>query len=143
MTQRQTLQRAIAQVVGGDVKATDRFNMVAADNPAVAQAVPRIFIHQKNNAATAETIATVLRGKGYVVLAPDTVVPRISRTQILFYSKASPDAQTVSDVEEIKSVLRSARAEFEPIWVQQDVEHHHPYRTYAVFLLTNQSTSGG
>ena len=138
-SQRNELTSALSQVVTGNAQAARQLDIVAARNDALARAVPRIFIHESNNAQLANEIAQSLRAKGYVVLAPDTVSYNSLKDEILhpieiFYFGQSDDSQTVADVEAIREAMHAASPDLGWAWAQQDVDHYHPLRTYVIFL---------
>ncbi len=129
-----TLKIALNGVVTGNSQATKKLDEIASQNSAVAQAVPRIFIHRSNNKEVAEQVARKLRLSGFIVPAPDIISSGPKRVEIVYF-QGTNDPQVISDVEAIKEALRATRPELEQVWVQEDINHkQHPNRTYVLYL---------
>jgi len=139
--QQRGLTSALNDIVATDGKAAGMLNQAAADNPAVAKAVPRIFLHSNRNPnkELLKAIEAKLRAQGFVVPAPDDDSNQgdPSFIQIVFFNN---DVAAYSDVPLIKQALIESGLGDVSYHIQLYTSTNHPPRTYAVYLPRNVPT---
>jgi hypothetical protein len=128
---------ALNALVENDLKATNILEQAARKDSLVAQSVPRIFIHQHGEKQVASDLAKNLRMRGYVVLAPDEKSDGFG-TRIVFFN-GPDDPETHSDVEAIKDAMKQVDPKLNGVRAQWDNQHHHPGRTYAIWIQSDDA----
>ena len=116
-----------------DADAAGMLNQAALANPAIANAIPRIFLHSNGdpNKDLLKKVAANLRAKGFVVPAPDDVSINGNPMALQIFTN---DAVDENDVSLIKQALAASGLSNVPTVSPWPRPIKHPARTYAVYL---------
>ena len=123
-----------------DPRAASVLNQAALANPAIANAIPRIFLHSNGNPNKdlMEKVATSLRLKGFVVPAPDDVSINGNPTALQIVTNHAVDE---SDMSLIEQALAANGISNVPTISPFPPGIRHPPRTYAVYLPRKDQVS--